>query len=130
MWLTLVVAAVSAFFLWREARAVRAGLSSRRQFTLRAVGCALLLVLALVLQFREAILLPVEAGGGARLLRLVQFSMGVFVIIMALLLVALLDARETLRRYLQERKRIVDDLVQRTANTLPSSDNRRDESTS
>ncbi|MEJ5253562.1 MAG: hypothetical protein WHX60_16925, partial [Armatimonadota bacterium] len=112
MWWTLVVAGVSVVFLWREVQAVRRGASSRRQLVLRAIGCVLLLMLALVLQFREAILPGAgETSSGARLLRLTQFLVGVFVLVMALVLVALLDARETLRRYVQERRRMVDDLV-------------------
>jgi hypothetical protein len=113
VWLTLAVVTVCAILLWREARAVRQGFSSRRQFIVRLIGCALLLALALVLQFKESILLPAgAASSGARLLRLLQFSIGVFVLVMALVLVALLDARETLQRYLRERRQIVDDLIQ------------------
>ncbi len=131
MWLTLVVLAVSVVFLWREARAVSAGFSSRRQFTLRAIGCVLLLTLALVMQFREAILLPSgTASEGARLLRLLQFAVGVFVLVVALVLVALLDARESLQRYLRERRKMIDDLIQQPpASSTPPSDDGRDEST-
>ena len=122
MWLTLVVMAVCALLLWREARALRQGISSRRQFRLRLIGCELLLVLAFVLQFREAILLPAgTAEGGARLLRLLQFVIGVFVLVMALLLVALLDARENLLRYLHERRRMVDDLIRLPPGSPPVS---------
>ncbi|MGC8784042.1 MAG: hypothetical protein ACP5RN_06625 [Armatimonadota bacterium] len=128
MWLTVVVAAVSAVFLLREARAMRRGWSSRRQFVLRSIGCALLLALALVLQFKEAIYLPSgEASGGARLLRLLQFSIGVFVLVMALVLVALMDARETLQRYLREHRQMMDELVRKPpAPPSPSSDGKRD----
>ncbi len=126
-----MVAGVSVVFLWREVQAVRRGVSSRRQLALRAIGCALLLMLALVLQFREAILPAAgEASGGARLLRLTQFLVGVFVLVMALVLVALLDARETLRRYAQERRRMVDDLIAGvTKASPPSSDGKRDGNT-
>ncbi len=129
MWLTLAVLAVSAVFLWREARAVRRGISSRRQFTLRAIGCTLLLALALALQFREAILLPAGAASeGARLLRLLQFAVGMFVLVMALVLVALLDVRETLQRYLRERRQMIDELIQKppTFTTSPSDDGRNE----
>ncbi len=128
MWLTVVVAAVSVVFLLREARAMRKGLISRRQFVLRSIGCALLLALALVLQFKEAIYLPSgEASGGARLLRLLQFSIGVFVLVMALVLVALMDARETLQRYLREHRQMMDELVRKPpAAPSPSSDGKRD----
>ncbi|NSW79644.1 MAG: hypothetical protein HPY54_11485 [Chthonomonadetes bacterium] len=131
MWWTLVVAGVSVVFLWREVQAVRRGASSRRQLVLRAIGCVLLLMLALVLQFREAILPGAgETSSGARLLRLTQFLVGVFVLVMALVLVALLDARETLRRYVQERRRMVDDLVAGLNQAPPpSSDGKRDENT-
>lgn len=135
MWLTIAVLVISVAFLWRESLAVRRGLSSRRQFTLRLVGCALLLTLALVLQFKESILLASgEASGGARLLRLLQFSIGVFVLVMALVLVALMDARETLQRYLRERRRMIDELVRTPPSppetSTPSSDGKRDESSS
>lgn len=135
MWLTIAVLIISVAFLWREAFAVRRGLSSRRQFTLRLIGCALLLTLALVLQFKESILLAAgEASGGARLLRLLQFSIGVFVLVMALVLVALIDARETLHRYLRERRRMIDELVRTPPSppdsSTPSSDGKRDESSS
>lgn len=107
---------------------MRRGLSSRRQFTLRSIGCALLLALALVLQFKEAIYLPSgEASGGARLLRLLQFSIGVFVLVIALVLVALMDARETLQRYLREHRQMMDELVRKPpAPPSPSSDGKRD----
>ncbi len=126
-----MVAGVSVVFLWREVQAVRRGASSRRQLVLRAIGCVLLLMLALVLQFREAILPGAgETSSGARLLRLTQFLVGVFVLVMALVLVALLDARETLRRYVQERRRMVDDLVAGLNQAPPpSSDGKRDENT-
>ncbi|MER3473839.1 MAG: hypothetical protein C4335_07350 [Armatimonadota bacterium] len=128
MWLTLTVVVVSVLFLWREMQAVRRGMSSRRQMTLRAIGCALLLSLALVLQFKEAILPSGEVGGEVRLLRLIQFSVGVFVLVMALVLVALLDARETLQRYVQERRRMIDDLIQAPPQaSAPSSDGKQDE---
>lgn len=135
MWLTIAVLIISVAFLWREALAVRRSLSSRRQFTLRLIGCALLLTLALVLQFKESILLAAgEARGGARLLRLLQFSVGVFVLVMALVLVALMDARETLQRYLRERRRMIDELVRTPPSppdsSTPSSDGKRDESSS
>ncbi|GIV17856.1 MAG: hypothetical protein KatS3mg022_3291 [Armatimonadota bacterium] len=132
MWLTLAVAVVSVVFLWREARAMRRGLSSRRQFMLRCIGCALLLALALVLQFKEAIYLPSgEASGGARLLHLLQFSVGVFVLVMALVLVALLDARESLQRYLREHRQMMDELIRKPpAPVAPSSDGKRDENPS
>jgi len=128
VWLTLTVVVVSVLFLWREMQAVRRGMSSRRQMTLRAIGCALLLSLALVLQFKEAILPSGEVGGEVRLLRLIQFSVGVFVLVMALVLVALLDARETLQRYVQERRRMIDDLIQAPPQaSAPSSDGKQDE---
>lgn len=129
MWLTLAVVVVSALFLWREGQALRRGARSQRQLVLRAIGCALLLVLALVLQFKEAILpLAGETSGGVRLLRLLQFSIGVFVLVIALVLVALLDVRETLQRYVQERKRMIDNLIQSPPQSSdPSSDGRRDE---
>lgn len=135
MWLTIAVLIISVAFLWREARAVRRGLSSRRQFTLRLIGCALLLTLALVLQFKESILLTAgEASGGARLLRLLQFSIGVFVLVVALVLVALMDTRETLQRYLRERRRMIDELVRTPPSPpdspTPSSNGKRDESSS
>lgn len=113
MWLTLIVLVVSGVLLWREARALRGGMSSRRQLVLRIVGCALLLILALVLQFKDVIVPPANtASDGARLLRLLQLTIGIFVLVMALVLVALLDARETLQRYLRERRRMIDDLIQ------------------
>lgn len=124
MWFTLAVMAISVVFLWREARAVRRGVRSRRQFVLRAIGCALLVALAMLLQFREALLpLPSEAGSEVRLLRLLQFLVGVFVLVTALVLVALLDMRESLQRYLRERKQMADNLL-RTPPTscAPSSD--------
>lgn len=135
MWLTIAVLTLSVAFLWREARAVRRGVSSRRQFTLRLMGCVLLLSLALVLQFRESILLSAsEASSGARLLRLLQFSIGVFVLVVALVLVALMDARETLQRYVHERRRMIDDLMRTPPSppdaSTPSSDGRRDETPS
>ncbi|MCS6831381.1 MAG: hypothetical protein RMM08_01395 [Armatimonadota bacterium] len=131
MWLTLVVFVVSAVFLIREARAVQQGYRSRRQFWLRSTGCALLLTLAVVLQFTEAILLPAgAAGGGARLLRLLQFSTGVFVLIVALVLIALLDVRETLQRYLLERKQIIDELVSKPSTPSISSDGKHGENPS
>lgn len=96
--------------------------------TLRAIGCALLLSLALVMQFKEVILPSGEVGGEVRLLRLIQFSVGVFVLVMALVLVALLDARETLQRYVQERRRMIDDLIQAPPQaSAPSSDGKQDE---
>ncbi len=130
MWLTVAVLILSVAFLWREALAVRKGFSSRRQFALRLIGCVLLLSLALVLQFRELLLIPAsEASGGARLLRLAQFSIGVFVLITALVLVALMDARETLQRYLRERRQMVDELIRTPpASSEPSSHGERDES--
>lgn len=130
MWLTLAVVVVSALFLWRERQAVRRGVRSQRQLVLRAVGCALLLALALMLQFKEVILPSAsETGEGIRLLRLLQFSIGVFVLVIALVLVALLDARETLQRYVQERRRMIDNLIQSPPkSSSPSSDGRRDES--
>lgn len=129
MWLTLAVVVVSVVFLWREARAMRGGVSSRRQFILRSVGCALLLALALMLQFKETIYLPAsEASEGMRLLRLLQFSIGVFVLVLALVLVALMDARETLQRYLREHRQMMDELVRKPpAPASPSSDGKRDE---
>ena len=131
MWLTAAVLIVSVVFLGREALAVRRGLSSRRRFILRLFGCVLLLALALVLQFKEAILLSAgEAGSGARLLRLLQFFVGVLVLVTALVLVALMDVRETLQHYLTERRRMIDELL-RTPSlpSEPSSDGKRDEST-
>ncbi|MCL6476073.1 MAG: hypothetical protein K6U75_13595 [Firmicutes bacterium] len=131
MWLTAAVLIVSVVFLGREALAVRRGLSSHRRFTVRLIGCVLLLSLALVLQFKEAILLSAgEASGGARLLRLLQFSVGVLVLVTALVLVALIDARETLQRYVHERRQIIDELLQTPSlPSEPSSDGKRDEST-
>lgn len=133
MWLTIAVLVLSVAFLGREALAVRRGLSSRRQFTLRLIGCVLLLSLALVLQFKESILLPAsEASGSARLLRLLQFSLGVLVLVTALVLVALMDARETLQRYLQERRQVMSELIRTPpAPSEPSSTSspgKRDES--
>jgi len=131
VWLTAAVLIVSVVFLGREAMAVRRGLSSRRRFILRLFGCVLLLALALVLQFKEAILLSAgEAGSGARLLRLLQFFVGVLVLVTALVLVALMDVRETLQHYLTERRRMIDELL-RTPSlpSEPSSDGKRDEST-
>lgn len=128
MWLTLAVLVVSVVFLWREARALRADVSSRRQFTLRAVGCAVLLLLALLLQFKDLLLLPHSAKeftSGERLLRLLQFTLGVFVLVMALVLVALLDVRETLQRYTRERRRLANDLVQ-ISRTPPPDDEQRE----
>ncbi len=131
MWLTAAVLIVSVVFLGREAMAVRRGLSSRRRFTVRLIGCVLLLSLTLVLQFKEAILLS-ESGtsGGARLLRLLQFTIGVLVLVTALVLVALMDIRETLQRYVHERRQMIDELL-RTPSlpSEPSSDGKRDEST-
>jgi hypothetical protein len=91
----------------------------------------LLLALTLVLQFKEAILLS-ESGtsGGARLLRLLQFTIGVLVLVTAPVLVALMDIRETLQRYVHERRQMIDELL-RTPSlpSEPSSDGKRDEST-
>jgi len=117
-------------FLGREALAVRRGLSSRRRFILRLIGCVLLLSLALVLQFKEAILLSAgEAGSGARLLRLLQFFVGVLVLVTALVLVALMDVRETLQHYLTERRRMIDELIEAPSSpSESSSDGKRDES--
>ena len=131
MWLTAAVLIVSVVFLGREAMAVRRGLSSRRRFILRLFGCVLLLALALVLQFKEAILLSAgEAGSGARLLRLLQFFVGVLVLVTALVLVALMDVRETLQHYLTERRRMIDELIEAPSlPSEPSSDGKRDEST-
>ena len=131
MWLTAAVLIVSVVFLGREALAVRRGLSSRRRFILRLFGCVLLLALALVLQFKEAILLSAgEAGSGARLLRLLQFFVGVLVLVTALVLVALMDVRETLQHYLTERRRMIDELIEAPSlPSEPSSDGKRDEST-
>jgi hypothetical protein len=131
VWLTAAVLIVSVVFLGREAMAVRRGLSSRRRFTVRLIGCVLLLSLTLVLQFKEAILLSAgEAGSGARLLRLLQFTIGVLVLVTALVLVALMDIRETLQRYVHERRQMIDELL-RTPSlpSEPSSDGKRDEST-
>jgi len=131
VWLTAAVLIVSVVFLGREALAVRRGLSSRRRFILRLFGCVLLLSLALVLQFKEAILLSAgEAGSGARLLRLLQFTIGVLVLVTALVLVALMDIRESLQRYVHERRQMIDELL-RTPSlpSEPSSDGKRDEST-
>lgn len=128
MWLTLGVAVVCALFLWREAQEIRRGMRSRRQMTLRAIGCALLLSLAMVLQFKEAILPSGEVGSGVRLLRLLQFLVGVFVLVVALVLVALLDARETLQRYVQERRQMINSLIQTPSEaSAPSSEGERDE---
>jgi hypothetical protein len=131
VWLTAAVLFVSVVFLGREAMAVRRGLSSRRRFTVRLIGCVLLLSLTLVLQFKEAILLS-ESGtsGSARLLRLLQFTIGVLVLVTALVLVALMDIRETLQRYVHERRQMIDELL-RTPSlpSEPSSDGKRDEST-
>ena len=131
MWLTAAVLIVSVVFLGREALAVRRGLSSRRRFILRLFGCVLLLALALVLQIKEAILLSAgEAGSGARLLRLLQFFVGVLVLVTALVLVALMDVRETLQHYLTERRRMIDELIEAPSlPSEPSSDGKRDEST-
>ena len=117
-------------FLGREALAVRRGLSSRRRFILRLFGCVLLLSLALVLQYKEAILLSAgEAGSGARLLRLLQFFVGVLVLVTALVLVALMDVRETLQHYLTERRRMIDELIETPSSpSESSSDGKRDES--
>lgn len=130
MWLTVAVLIVSMVFLGREALAVRRGLSSRRRFILRLFGCVLLLSLALVLQFKEAILLSAgEAGSGARLLRLLQFFVGVLVLVTALVLVALMDVRETLQHYLTERRRMIDELIEAPSSpSESSSDGKRDES--
>ncbi len=130
MWLTVAVLIVSMVFLGREALAVRRGLSSRRRFILRLIGCVLLLSLALVLQFKEAILLSAgEAGSGARLLRLLQFFVGVLVLVTALVLVALMDVRETLQHYLTERRRMIDELIEAPSSpSESSSDGKRDES--
>jgi len=132
VWLTLAVATVSVVLLWREARALQRGLSSRRQFTLRCIGCALLLALALVLQFKESIYLPAgEVSGGVRLLRLLQFFIGVLVLVMALVLVALLDVQETLQRYLREHRQKMNELARTLpAPPPPSSDGKRDENSS
>jgi len=130
VWLTVAVLIVSMVFLGREALAVRRGLSSRRRFILRLIGCVLLLSLALVLQFKEAILLSAgEAGSGARLLRLLQFFVGVLVLVTALVLVALMDVRETLQHYLTERRRMIDELIEVPSSpSESSSDGKRDES--
>jgi len=130
VWLTVAVLIVSMVFLGREALAVRRGLSSRRCFILRLIGCVLLLSLALVLQFKEAILLSAgEAGSGARLLRLLQFFVGVLVLVTALVLVALMDVRETLQHYLTERRRMIDELIEAPSSpSESSSDGKRDES--
>jgi hypothetical protein len=130
VWLTVAVLIVSMVFLGREALAVRRGLSSRRRFILRLFGCVLLLSLALVLQFKEAILLSAgEAGSGARLLRLLQFFVGVLVLVTALVLVALMDVRETLQHYLTERRRMIDELIEAPSSpSESSSDGKRDES--
>jgi hypothetical protein len=130
VWLTVAVLIVSMVFLGREALAVRRGLSSRRRFILRLIGCVLLLSLALVLQFKEAILLSAgEAGSGARLLRLLQFFVGVLVLVTALVLVALMDVRETLQHYLTERRRMIDELIEAPSSpSESSSDGKRDES--
>ncbi|MDW8290982.1 MAG: hypothetical protein RMM06_09670 [Armatimonadota bacterium] len=130
MWLTLLVVALSVLFLWREWRALRQGASSRRQFTIRLVGCILLVLLALVLQFRDLLLAPARAAEGeVRLLRLLQFSAGVLVLVVALVLVALLDARETLQRYLRERRQAIDELLWQQNAPPSSSDGQRDEGT-
>jgi len=130
VWLTVAVLIVSMVFLGREALAVRRGLSSRRRFILRLFGCVLLLSLALVLQYKEAILLSAgEAGSGARLLRLLQFFVGVLVLVTALVLVALMDVRETLQHYLTERRRMIDKLIEAPSSpSESSSDGKRDES--
>lgn len=129
MALTLLVVLVSVFFLWRETRALRQGTSSRRQFTIRLVGCLLLVMLALVLQFRDLLLAPARAAEGeVRLLRLLQFAAGVLALALGLVLVALLDARETLQRYLRERRQAIDDLLwKQPPPSPPSSDGQRDE---
>lgn len=129
MALTLLLVVVCVFFLWREARAVRRGSSSRRQFTIRLVGCVLLVMLALVLQFRDVLLAPARvAEGEVRLLRLLQFSAGVLALALGLVLVALLDARETLQRYLRERTKAVDELLwQQPPVPPPSADGKHDE---
>ncbi|MGQ9789298.1 MAG: hypothetical protein ACUVSV_01490 [Armatimonadota bacterium] len=131
MWLTLAVVVASVLFLWWEGQAVRRGVRSQRQFVLRAVGCALLLVLALMLQFKEVVLPSArETSEGIRLLRLLQFSIGVFVLVIALVLVALLDARETLQRYMQERRRMIDSLVQTQPESSTSPSNGKHEKSS
>ncbi|MDW8104407.1 MAG: hypothetical protein RMK92_05290 [Armatimonadota bacterium] len=126
----MLVIALSTLFLWREWRAVRREVSSRRQFTIRLVGCLLLVLLALVLQFRDLLLTPARtAEGGERLLRLLQFTAGVLILALALVLVALLDARETLQRYLRERRRAIDEMLWQQGSPPSSSDGQRDEGT-
>lgn len=131
MTLTVLVVVVCGLFLWRERRALRQGATSSRQFTIRLVGCVLLVLLALVLQFRDLLLAPARAAEGeVRLLRLLQFSAGVLALVLGLVLVALLDARETLQRYLRERRKAIDELLwQQPPPAPPSSDGQRDEGT-
>lgn len=103
-----------ALFLWREVRAQRRGVLSSRQLKLRFALSGLLLALTLLLQFREALFAGIEgAPREIQILRIAQFLLGIFVLVMTLLLVVLLDLRETVRYYASKRKQMVNDLVQR-----------------
>lgn len=115
MWLLAAVVVLVVLFLWREVRAQRRGWLSNRQLKLRFVLSGLLLALALLLQFREVLFAGIEnASREVQILRIAQFLLGIFVLAMALLLVVLLDLRETVRYYAIRRKQMVSDLIQRS----------------
>ncbi len=107
-----IVLLVAMFGVWLQRRQCRRGLCSARHVLYRAVGALLMVLLVASWDYRHWLwpspdpLFPSQWAFRALVLLSLMITL-----VAGLVLVALLDARETLRRYEAERRRLFDERI-------------------